>query len=143
MIIMLHEKRETHIDKIKFRNEREEMLSKLEEKQAYLLNSEDYTTEQEQNIRSDTSIQSHEQSVKAIARREGFTVREVIDFVVKGFQKARVQVSEERRNHLMRDIVNIDPFSQLDKDRVLAAIKIEEEEEKYNLERDCPTDIST
>jgi hypothetical protein len=53
---MLHEKRETHIDKIKFRNEREEMLSKLEEKQAYLLNSEDYTTEQEQNIRSDTSI---------------------------------------------------------------------------------------
>jgi len=69
-------------------------------------------------------------------------VREVIDFVVKGFQKARVQVSEERRNHLMHDIVDIDPFSQLDKDRVLAAIKIEEEDEKYILERDCPTDIS-
>lgn len=69
-------------------------------------------------------------------------MREVIDFVVKGFQKARVQVSEERRNHLMRDIVDIDPFSQLDKDRVLAGIKIEEEDEKYILERDCPTDIS-
>jgi hypothetical protein len=53
-------------------------------------------------------------------------VREVLDFVVKGFQKARVQVSEERRNHLMRDIVDIDPFSQLDKDRVLEGIKIEE-----------------
>jgi hypothetical protein len=47
MIIMLHEKRETHIDKIKFRKEREDMLSKLEDKQAYLLNCEDYTTEQE------------------------------------------------------------------------------------------------
>lgn len=42
----------------------------------------------------------------------------------------------------MRDIVDIDPFSQLDKDRVLAGIKIEEEDEKYILERDCPTDIS-
>ena len=42
----------------------------------------------------------------------------------------------------MRDIVDIDPFSQLDKDRVLAAIKIEEEDEKYIVERDCPTDIS-
>jgi len=42
----------------------------------------------------------------------------------------------------MRDIVEIDPFSQLDKDRINAAIKIEEEEEKYVLDRDCPTDIT-
>jgi len=142
MIIMLHEKRETHIDKIKFRNEREEMLSKVEDKQAYLLNCEDYTTEQEQNIRSDTSIQSHEQIVKSIARKEGFTVREVMDFVVKGFGKARVQVSEERRQDLMKGIVDLDPFSFIDKDKVNAGIKVEEEEEKYVLDRDCPTDIT-
>lgn len=142
MIIMLHEKRETHIDKIKFRKEREEILFKLEDKQTYLLNSEDYVTEQEQIIRSDTSIQVHEQNVKALARKEQFTVREVLDFVVKGFSRARVQVSQEKRDHMMKDIVENDPFGQLDKDRVNAAIKIEEEDEKYILERDCPTDIT-
>merc|ERR1719272_2419806 len=110
---MLHEKRETHIDKIKFRKEREEILFKLEDKQTYLLNSEDYVTEQEQIIRSDTSIQVHEQNVKALARKEQFTVREVLDFVVKGFSRARVQVSQERRDHLMKDIVENDPFGQL------------------------------
>jgi len=142
MIIMLHEKRETHIDKIKFRKEREEILFKLEDKQTYLLNSEDYVTEQEQIIRSDTSIQVHEQNVKALARKEQFTVREVLDFVVKGFSRARVQVSQERRDHLMKDIVENDPFGQLDKDRINTGIKLEEEDEKYVLERDCPTDIT-
>jgi len=70
MIIMLHEKRETHIDKIKFRKERESMLEKLEEKQTNLLNCEDYTTEFEQTIRNDTSIAQHEQIVRALARKE-------------------------------------------------------------------------
>merc|ERR1719469_467648 len=67
MIIMLHEKRETHIDKIKFRNERETMMEKLEDKQTNLLNCEDYTTEFEQTIRNDTSIAQHEQIVRGIA----------------------------------------------------------------------------
>lgn len=40
------------------------------------------------------------------------------------------------------DIVNNDPFKDIDTDRVNADIKTMEEEEKYIIERDCPTDIS-
>lgn len=69
-------------------------------------------------------------------------MREVLDFVVKGFSKARVQVSEEARRARMKGIVDNDPFAQIDRDKITAEIKVEEEKEVYILERDCPTDIT-
>lgn len=66
----------------------------------------------------------------------------MFDFVVKGFSKARVQVSEEARKTRMMGIVDIDPFAQIDREKITSEIKIEEEKEVYILERDCPTDIT-
>jgi len=43
---------------------------------------------------------------------------------------------------MMSGMVENDPFKDLDTDKVNAEIKLMEEEEKYVIERDCPTDIS-
>ena len=42
----------------------------------------------------------------------------------------------------MMGIVDIDPFAQIDREKITSEIKIEEEKEVYILERDCPTDIT-
>jgi len=62
--------------------------------------------------------------------------------VARGFAKARITVSEDKRGEMMANIVGLDPFKDVDTDKVNGEIKIMEEEEKYVIERDCPTDIS-
>lgn len=44
---------------------------------------------------------------------------------------------------MLADIVNLDPYKELDTEKVAGEIKIMEEEEKYVIERDKPTDISS
>jgi hypothetical protein len=141
MIIMLHEKRETHIDKIKFRKEREKLMHELEKKTTYLENCADYTTEFGENVKNDTSIQQHEANVKQLARREGLQYREVLLFIQEGFARAKVAVTQDKRDQMMDGIVALDPFSQIDTDAVRAKIAVMEEDEVYDVKRDCPADV--
>jgi hypothetical protein len=141
MIIMLHEKRETHIDKIKFRKEREKLMHELEKKTTYLENCADYTTEFGENVKNDTSITQHEANVKQLARREGLQYREVLLFIQEGFARAKVAVTQDKRDQMMDGIVALDPFSQIDTDAVRAKIAVMEEDEVYDVKRDCPADV--
>jgi hypothetical protein len=141
MIIMLHEKRETHIDKIKFRKEREKLLLELEKKTTYLENCADYTTEYGEKVKNDTSIQQHEGNVRTLAKREGLQYREVLLFIQEGFPRAKVQVSQDKKDQMMEGIIALDPFAQIDTDAVKGKIAVMEEAEVYDVKRDCPADV--
>jgi len=135
LIIMLHDISETGENCEKQHEEFLKIQEKLQEKNAFLHNCHDQMIEFENKIRQDSTnvIKKQEEEVKLITTREGLqNTRNVLNFVRTGRSNARVQVSEQEKSAMSTHIVELDPYSIIDRDEVNALIKIMELEEKYD-----------
>ena len=64
-------------------------------------------------------------------------IKSIMSFVRQGrSKKNQINEPSQREQELMSRIVELDPFSQIDRDRVKGILKEEEEKEVYAYERD-------
>lgn len=63
-------------------------------------------------------MQAQDQHVRAIVTKEGLNFKAIMFFVKNGKASAKVQVTPEQRQEMMKHIVELDPLSAVDKSEV-------------------------
>ena len=71
-------------------------------------------------------------------------IKQILNFVRQGRSKKAVVAGEpsQREQELMSKIVPLDPFLTIDKDKVKATLKEEEDKEAYSYEKDNISGLS-
>jgi len=138
LIIMMHEGRETRASQHKYADELDQLRKEQQEKSVFLQNCHDQMRDYQQQIANDTQERQQIQMLEKYCREEQLVKKDYVEFISKGKPQCRVQVPLEQRTQMHSHIVDLDPFSTIDRLAVAETIKKMEQKEIYDFERDRP-----
>mmetsp|Transcript_23105 Transcript_23105/g.35787 ORF Transcript_23105/g.35787 Transcript_23105/m.35787 type:complete len:412 (-) Transcript_23105:907-2142(-) len=136
LVIMLHDGKETRFDEKKYRDEMEKLEKEKMEKEELINAFRGFSQDLEARLSDDSSIKEQEKELRKMF--PDANAKQILNFVKTGRAKKPVIPGEvnPREQELSSNIVDIDPFSGVDKSRVKDILKEEEEREHYDYERD-------
>eukprot|EP00347_Sterkiella_histriomuscorum_P023011 403336298 len=137
LTIMLHDAKETGVDQHKYLEERDKLEKELKEKEEMISNFYNFQQDLETQQRNNTSIQEQEKELKRMF--PDVNIKQILNFVRQGrSKKPGVGQGEpsSREQELLSKVVDLDPFSAIDKEKVKQVLKDEEEKETYVFEKD-------
>ena len=133
---MLHDSKETRADEYKYRLEMEKLLKQKTEKEELINTFKGFAQDLEARFGDDSSVREQEKELRRMF--PDANARQIQTFVKNGKGKRQPLPGEvnPREQELSRGIVDLDPFSGLDKERVKKIIAEEEEKEIFDFEKD-------
>lgn len=133
---MLHDGKETRFDEKKYRDEMIRLEGEKTTKETLISTFRGFAQNLEASLSDDTMIKDQERELKKMFPDVNF--KQILSFVRQGKAKKATIPGEEnpREKQLMAGIIELDPFSGVDKQRVKDFLKEEDEKEEYNYERD-------
>jgi hypothetical protein len=133
---MLHDGKETRVDEQKYSAEMTRLESEKAAKETLISTFRGFAQNLEASLSDDTMIKDQERALKTMFPEVNF--KQILSFVRQGKSKKAVIPGEEnpREKELMRGVVELDPFSAVDKGRIKEVLKEEDEREEYNYEKD-------
>lgn len=136
LVIMLHDGKETRLDEKKYRDEMARLEAEKTAKEGLIGTFRGFAQNMDGQLSDDTMIKDQERELKKMFPDVNF--KQVLSFVRQGKAKKQTIPGEEnpREKQLMAGIIELDPFSGVDKQRVKDMIKEEDEKEEYSYERD-------
>lgn len=134
LVIMLHDGKETRCDEKKYRAEMEKLNNQKTEKEELINTFKGFIQNLEAKLGDDQMIRDQEKELRKMFPPD----KQIMSFVRNGKGKKTVLPGETnpREQELTANIVELDPFSGVDKNKVKEILKEEEEKEVYDYEKD-------
>jgi len=135
LVIMLHDGKETKGDENKYRSEMERLYSEKTEKEELINTFRGFAQDLETRHADDSSIREQEKELRRLFPENN---RQIQAFVKNGKGKKAYNPNEinPKEQALCQNIVELDPFSTVDRNRVKKIIQDEEEKEIFDFEKD-------
>lgn len=136
LVIMLHDARETRYDEKKFRAEVERLEREKAEKEELINTFRGFSQDLDARFSDDAPMKDQEKELRKLFPDANY--KQILNFVKTGKAKKAAIPGEinPREVELSKNIIDIDPFSGIDKNRVKEILKEEEELEQYDFEKD-------
>ena len=132
------------MDQKKYLEERDKLERELKEREELISTFYNFQQDLETQQRNNTSIQEQEKELKRMFPDQN--IKQILNFVRQGKSKklpAGVPGEpSQREQDLMGRVVELDPFSNIDKEKIKQVLKEDEEKESYNFEKDAFANFS-
>jgi hypothetical protein len=136
LVIMLHDAKETKYDERKYREEVEKLEKEKAEKEELIATFRGFSQDLESRLADDHLFKEQEKELRKMFPDANY--KQILNFIKTGKPKKTLLPNETnpREVELSRGIVDIDPFSGVDKERVKDILKEEDEREEFDFEKD-------
>lgn len=136
LVIMLHDAKETRGDEVKYRQEIEKLEEKKNQKIELINTFKGFINDLERRFNDDQKFRDQEKELRKMFPESN--PKPIVAFVKNGKGK-RTTLSEEmqrKKAQLMEVVVELDPFSVVDKNQITKQIQDEDEVEQFDYEKD-------
>jgi len=136
LVIMLHDGKETKSDELKYRKEMEKLQIQKQEKEDLITSFKGFANDLETNYADDTNIREQEKELRRMFPEANS--RQIQGFVKNGKGKKTLAAGEmnAREQQLSQGIIDLDPFSGIDKERIRKQIREEDDREIFDFDKD-------
>jgi hypothetical protein len=135
LVIMLHDGKETRLDEKRYRTELIELEGKRGEKEELIQLFKGFLQDLETKYGDDQSIREQEKELKRLFPDVGW--RQILNFVKNGKGKKEAKaIDAAKEREACKDIVELDPFKDIDRDHFVAQIKEDDDREVFDFEKD-------
>lgn len=133
---MLHDGKETKFDEKKYRKEMERLEAEKAQKEELINSFKVFAQDLEVKFQEDAMTREQDKELRKMFP-DG-NARQILNFVKTGKAKKHAPPGElnPKERELLKNVVDLDPFSGLDKKRIKEIIKEDDEEEVYDFEKD-------
>ena len=141
LVIMQHDGKETRTDEKKYRQEAERLFKEKALKEELIQTFKGFAQDLEARYADDSSIREQEKELRRMFPEAN---RQIQAFVKNGKGKRQAMPGEvnQREQELSRGIVELDPFTGVDRNRVKQILKDDDEREQFDFEKDNVTGLS-
>mmetsp|Transcript_23312 Transcript_23312/g.22930 ORF Transcript_23312/g.22930 Transcript_23312/m.22930 type:complete len:325 (-) Transcript_23312:756-1730(-) len=137
LTIMLHDAKETTVDQRKYFAERDKLEEELKEKEQKIQQFYDNLKFRDSTYQANLATKDQEAMLKQ--RFQNVNNKLILGFVKSGGRSKKLQGGGEisqKEQELLSKVVELDPFSSVDKDMIKQSLKEEEDIETYSYEKD-------
>lgn len=131
LVIMLHDAKETRLDEKKYREEMIRLESEKAQKEDMINYFKEFSQDLDLKLQEDQSLREQDKEIKRLFPDANY--KQIMGFVRQGKSKKPIIPGEVnvREQELLQNVVELDPFSGIDKTGIKDILKEEDERENY------------